>query len=107
MFIPHHSLLPVLVPPEIYQSNKNNDSPTSLSVAETMPDFGTFIRQRSNDLSAAIAKRVSSFRQSMEENLNSNSNEVENNDRNHEVEVTEYNLSGLKVFVKVKPEEES
>ncbi|PNX78181.1 hypothetical protein L195_g034157, partial [Trifolium pratense] len=105
MFIPHHSLLPVPVPPEIYQTNKNNESPTSLSVAETMPDFGTFIRQRSNDLSAAIAKRVSSFRQSMEDNLNSNEVEIENNDRSHEV--TEYNLSGLKVFVKVKPEEES
>ncbi|GAU40799.1 hypothetical protein TSUD_348960 [Trifolium subterraneum] len=102
-----HSLLPVPVPPEIYQSNKNNESPTSLSVAETMPDFGTFIRQRSTDLSAAIAKRVSSFRQSMEDNLNSNlkSNEIESNDRYQEV--TEYNLSGLKVFVKVKPEEES
>ncbi|MCI74264.1 hypothetical protein A2U01_0095528, partial [Trifolium medium] len=37
-----------------------------------MPDFGTFIRQRSNDLSTAIAKRVSLFRQSMEDNLNSN-----------------------------------
>lgn len=90
-FIHHpHSLLPTPVPPEIYQTNKNNESPTSLSVAGgTMPDFGTFIRQRSNDLSAAIAKRVSSFRQSVEE---------EN--------VTEFNLSGLRVVVKTKPGEE-
>jgi len=97
-FIHHpHSLLPTPVPPEIYQTNKNNES---FSVAGgTMPDFGTFIRQRSNDLSAAIAKRVSSFRQSVEEE-----NEMEENDWKREV--TEFNLSGLRVVVKTKPEEE-
>lgn len=101
-FIPPHSLLPTPVPPEVFQRNKNDESPPSIFVSSTMPDFGSFIRQRSSDLSTAIAKRVSSFRKSMEE---SDENDmIKNNDRNQEV--TEFNLSGLKVVVKVKPEEE-
>lgn len=98
-FIPPHSLLPMPVPPETLKTIENDESQSSFSVAGSMPAFGSFIRQRSINLSAAIAKRVSSFRQSIEEN------ETENNDRNHEV--TEFNLLGLKVVVKMKSEEES
>ncbi|CAI8603854.1 unnamed protein product [Vicia faba] len=52
---------------ETKKRNKNDESPPSNSVNSTMPDLGSFILQRSNDLSTAIAKRVSSFRKSMEE----------------------------------------
>lgn len=103
-FIPPHSLLPTPVSPENFQRNKNDESPPSNSVSSTMPDLGSFIRQRSNDLSKAIAKRVSSFRKSMEENEENEENDIKNNDRNQDV--TEFNLSGLKIVVKVKPEEE-
>ncbi|KAJ1413697.1 Winged helix-like DNA-binding domain superfamily [Sesbania bispinosa] len=92
-----HSLLPMPVPPESLKANENDDAPSSLSVAGSMPTIGSYIRQRSNHLSEAIAKRVSSFRQSMEE---------ENNGESLAKEVTEFNLSGVKVVVKQKPEEE-
>lgn len=90
-FIHPHSLLPKPVPPEILKANKNGDA----SVAGGMPSIGSFIRQQSNDLSAAIAKRVSSFRQTTEEN-----------EEKKDEEVTEFNLSGVKVVVELKPEEE-
>ncbi|XP_061347966.1 uncharacterized protein LOC133293412 [Gastrolobium bilobum] len=90
-----HSLLPMPVPPGISNSTKNDDVPTSFTA---MPTIGNFIRQRSNDLSAAIFKRVSSLRQSMEENDESL--------RQKNSEVTEYNLSGVKVVVEQKPPEE-
>ncbi|CAI8607348.1 unnamed protein product [Vicia faba] len=100
-FIPPHSLLPMPVSPEVFQRNKNDESLPSNSVNSTMPDLGSFIRQRSSDLSTAIAKRVSSFRKSMEEN---EEKDMKNNGRNQDV--TEFSLSGLKVVVKVKPEDE-
>ncbi|KAL5071600.1 hypothetical protein RYX36_022487 [Vicia faba] len=100
-FIPPHSLLPMPVSPEFFQRNKNDESPPSNSVNNTIPDLGSFIRQRSSDLSTAIAKRVSSFRKSMEENEDK---DMKNNDRNQDV--TEFNLLGIKVVVKVKPEDE-
>ncbi|CAK8560939.1 unnamed protein product [Lathyrus sativus] len=103
-FVPPHSLLPIPVPPEVFQRNKNDESPPRISVSSTMPDFGSFIRQRSSDLSTAIAKRVSSFRKSMEQSDENGENDRKNNDQNQEV--TEFNLSGHKVVVKVKPEEE-
>lgn len=92
-----HSLLPMPVPPESLKADENDDASSSLSVAGSMPTIGSYIRQRSNHLSEAIAKRVSSFRQSMEE---------ENNEESLAKEVTEFNLSGVKVVVKQKPEEE-
>ncbi|KAK7292554.1 hypothetical protein RJT34_15405 [Clitoria ternatea] len=90
-----HSLLPLPVPPEeISKPKQNDDVPSSFS---TMPTIGSFLWQRSNDLSAAIAKRVSSFRQSMEE---------DNNGDNENRDVTEFNLSGVKVVVKQKLDDE-
>ncbi|KAL5071601.1 hypothetical protein RYX36_022488 [Vicia faba] len=100
-FIPPHSLLPMPVSPKFFQRNKNDESPPSNSVNNTMPDLGSFIRQRSSNLSTAIAKRVSSFRKSMAEN---EEKDMKNNDRNPDM--TKFNLSGLKVVVKVKPEVE-
>lgn len=81
-----HSLLPMPVPPQNFQSNQNDVALLSFSV-------GSFLRQRSSDLSAAIVKRVSSLRQSMEED-------------GEKREVTEFSLSGVKVVVTAKPEEE-
>ncbi|XP_027336772.1 uncharacterized protein LOC113850424 [Abrus precatorius] len=93
-----HSLLPTPMPPQIMKPNTNGHVPSTFPVAGTMPAIGSFLRQRSSDLSAAIAKRVSSFRQSVEENDESY--------REGNREVTEFNLSGVKVEVKLKQEEE-
>ncbi|KAK7390066.1 hypothetical protein VNO78_25364 [Psophocarpus tetragonolobus] len=94
MLVHPHSLLPLPVPPQIFKANENHVVPPSFSV-------GTFLRQRSSHFSAAIVKRVSSLRQSMEENHNHDDGE---NHRNRHV--TEFNLSGVKVVVTVKPEDE-
>ncbi|BAT97834.1 hypothetical protein LR48_Vigan11g044500 [Vigna angularis] len=85
-----HSLLPMPVPPQNFQSNQNDVALPTFSV-------GSFFRQRSSDLSAAIVKRVSSLRESVEED-----NDGEGEKRG----VTEFNLSGVKVVVTAKPEEE-
>ncbi|XP_020215486.1 uncharacterized protein LOC109799332 [Cajanus cajan] len=80
---PPHSLLPLPVPPHAFQ---NDVAPPAFSV-------GTFLRQRSTHLSAAIVKRVSSLRQSLQ-------------DDHHNRQVTEFNLSGVKVVATPKPEKE-
>ncbi|RDX91372.1 hypothetical protein CR513_26663, partial [Mucuna pruriens] len=87
--VPPHSFLPVPIPPQTFKPNENDVAPPSFSV-------GSFLRQRSTDFSAAIVKRVSSLRQSMDD---------EDEDEENR-EVTEFNLSGLKVVVTLKPEEE-
>jgi len=87
-----HSLLPMPVPPQNFQSNQNDVALSTFSV-------GSFLRQRSSDLSAAIVKRVSSLRQSVEED---NDGEGDGEKRG----VTEFNLSGVKIVVTAKPEEE-
>ncbi|XP_047160300.1 uncharacterized protein LOC124830581 [Vigna umbellata] len=85
-----HSLLPMPVPPQNFQSNQNDVALPTFSV-------GSFFRQRSSDLSAAIVKRVSSLRESVEE---------DNDGEGEKQGVTEFNLSGVKVVVTAKPEEE-
>ncbi|XP_059655224.1 uncharacterized protein LOC132302407 [Cornus florida] len=60
-----------------------------------MPAIGKFIREKSNSFSAAIAKRLSSLK----ERENKDSNLLYPN-------VTEFNLSGLKVIVELKNGEE-
>ncbi|KAL2337409.1 hypothetical protein Fmac_011855 [Flemingia macrophylla] len=72
-----HSLLPVPVPPHAFVA------PPTFSV-------GTFLRQRSTRLSAAIAKRVSSLRQSA----------APDQDDRH---VTEINLPGVTVVATPNP----
>ncbi|WVZ17231.1 hypothetical protein V8G54_010213 [Vigna mungo] len=80
------------VPPQNFQSNQNDVALPTFSV-------GSFLRQRSSDLSAAIVKRVSSLRQSVEEDSNGEG-------AGEKRGVTEFNLSGVKVVVTAKPEEE-
>ncbi|KAF5737799.1 hypothetical protein HS088_TW13G00689 [Tripterygium wilfordii] len=63
-----------------------------------MPAIGKFIRERSNSISAAIAKRLSSLKDSGDFD-DSKMNSVDS-------EVTEFNISGLKVIVKLKNEDE-
>ncbi|CAL5322531.1 unnamed protein product [Camellia sinensis] len=59
-----------------------------------MPAIEKFFREKSNSLSTTIAKRILSMKENDESNLKSNSNLISN--------VTEFNLSGLKVIVKLK-----
>ncbi|CAJ1949928.1 unnamed protein product [Sphenostylis stenocarpa] len=88
MLVHPHSLLPIPVAPHDFQSNQNDVALPGFSV-------GSFFRQRSSDLSAAIVKRVSSLRQSTEEDNDGEKREV-----------TEFNLSDVKVVVTTKREEE-
>lgn len=90
-----HLLLPIPVPPEFFRATIISDAPPTFSAAATMPSIGSYLRQRSNDLSAAITKRVSSFRQ-----------EEDDEAKKKGPEVTEFSLAGVKVVVQVKPEEE-
>ncbi|KAH7570740.1 hypothetical protein JRO89_XS05G0173800 [Xanthoceras sorbifolium] len=90
-----HSHLPkpeappgLLTPPPPQRSNSLPD--------ENKPWIGNYIRERSNSFSAAIAKKLSSLKEN-------------NDDKEHVMkpeEVTQINISGLKVIVKVKSEKE-
>lgn len=68
----------------------------SLSMAESLPSIGKYIRDRSSTFSAAIIQRLSSLR---EENFI-----VKNDSLNFEV--TEFKIPGVKVIVKLKSEDE-
>ncbi|KAG5009292.1 hypothetical protein JHK87_017807 [Glycine soja] len=92
-----HSLLPMPVPPQSFKVSHND----VVSLNDSNFSVGSFLLQRSSDLSAAIVKRVSSLRLSMEEN---NDNDIDGEENR---EVTEFNLSGVKVTVTPKPEEET
>ncbi|WJX16960.1 hypothetical protein P8452_06932 [Trifolium repens] len=80
-----HSLLPKPTPPI---SNSHPQSPNTNDVVQL--NFKTFFRQRSNDLTSAITRTISSIKNSIDDN----------NDQNDDV--TEFKLSGLKVVVTVK-----
>ena len=91
-----HSMLPKPeVPPGIYSNTpstgKNDDVASNFSLVD-MPSIGNFIRRRSNDLSLAIAKRLSSIKEYSNDELSSDPNQ----------DVTEFNLSGLRVIVMLK-----
>ncbi|KAA8529947.1 hypothetical protein F0562_034449 [Nyssa sinensis] len=70
------------------QVQRSRSLPENTSV--DMPAIGKFIREKSNSFSAAIAKRLSSLK------------DRENEDSKPSSNVTEFNLSGLKVIVKFK-----
>ena len=53
-----HSLLPMPVPPQSFKVSHND----VVSLNDSNFSVGSFLRQRSSDLSAAIVKRVSSLR---------------------------------------------
>ncbi|XP_020218294.1 uncharacterized protein LOC109801595 [Cajanus cajan] len=78
-----HSLLPKPVPPTV---SSRNDAVVS-------SDFGRFLRQRGNDLSSAISRGISTLKQAIDEQ---NDGALRGGKRN---DVTEFNLSGLKVMV--------
>lgn len=93
--IPPHSQLPKPeAPPGLLNPPSMEDYyrvERSQSLTENLPAIGKYIRDRSNSLSAAIVKRISSFKESDESKSKWNN-------------VTEFNLSGLKVIVKQKDE---
>ncbi|XP_022735203.1 uncharacterized protein LOC111288544 [Durio zibethinus] len=70
----------------------------SLSLAETMPSIGKYIRDRSSSFSAAIIKRLSSLKEDNGDFI------VKNDSLNFEV--TEFKIPGVKVIVKLKSEDE-
>ncbi|KAA8532318.1 hypothetical protein F0562_032351 [Nyssa sinensis] len=71
---------------QLVQRSKSLQEKTSVD----MPSIGKFFREKSNSFSAAIAKRLSSLKERENEETKPSSN------------VTEFNLSGLKVIVKLK-----
>lgn len=103
VIIPPHSQLPKPeAPPGVTNMNSPGDCPKmdrsqSLpdnTAAVDMPAIGKFFKEKSNSLSAAITKRISSLREYNDDWEKSNLN------------VTEFNLSGLKVIVKTKENED-
>ncbi|RDX58596.1 hypothetical protein CR513_62074, partial [Mucuna pruriens] len=80
-----HSLLPKPVPPTTIRND--------VVVSST---FGKFLRQRGNDLSSAISRGISTLKHSIDDQNNEDSLKKKQND------VTEFNLSGLKVVVTEK-----
>lgn len=70
----------------------------SLSIAESMPSIGKYIRDRGSSFSAAIMNRLSSLKEG-------NGDFVLKNDSLN-FEVTEFKIPGVKVIVKLKSEEE-
>ncbi|TXG56944.1 hypothetical protein EZV62_018257 [Acer yangbiense] len=97
--IPHSQLPKPEAPPGL-----STPPPPQRSISlpdENKPWIGNYLRERSNNFSAAIAKKLSSFK--------------ENNDRDvswlsvmkPEEAVTQINISGMKVIVKMKSESEN
>ncbi|GLT47998.1 hypothetical protein SLA2020_216430 [Shorea laevis] len=76
-------------------------SQSTLSMADSFPAIGKFIRERSSSFSAAITKRLASLR---EDSTGYGEFIVKNDSVNFEV--TEFKIPGVKVIVKLKSEEE-
>ncbi|XP_009782543.1 uncharacterized protein [Nicotiana sylvestris] len=92
---PHNLLPQPEAPPGIAVIVSPRDLNRSKSMPENfdMPAIGKFFREKSNSLSSAITKRLSSMRESLDDEKVPKS----------ESPVTEFNLSGLKVIVNLKP----
>ncbi|KAF3432467.1 hypothetical protein FNV43_RR27207 [Rhamnella rubrinervis] len=101
---PHSQLPKPEAPPGLLSSAQKLDSVVVSDHHQTettmpdnftvdMPAIGKFIRERSNSLSAAIAKRLSSLKENIDDDRKSSS-------------VNEFSLSGLRVVVKLKSKEE-
>ncbi|KAL4363614.1 hypothetical protein GQ457_04G010310 [Hibiscus cannabinus] len=76
----------------------NVERTQSLSLPESMPSIGKYIRDRSSTLSAAIVKRLSSLKEDGEEFFGKNDS--------LKFEVTEIQIPGVKVTVKLKSEDD-
>ncbi|KAK9275338.1 hypothetical protein L1049_022602 [Liquidambar formosana] len=93
---PHSHLPKPEAPPGLTDSPPSGDDLNKMYRSQSLsenfsvdvPAIGKYIRERSNSFSTAIAKRFSSLKENDDWKLN----------------VTEFNLSGLKVIVKVKKE---
>nr|XP_023879059.1 uncharacterized protein LOC111991515 [Quercus suber] len=95
-----HSLLPKPEAPRgLSNPNNNNnddDDDNDMSLITGASSIGKFIRERSNEFSVAIVKRLSSLKE------NSNDDKDKDKDKDNENDVTQFDLSGLKVIVKQK-----
>lgn len=76
--------------------NRSELSPEKTTAAVDMPSIGKFIREKSNSFSAAIVRRLSSLKENDDDDLKPFA------DSDLKANVTEFNLSGLKVIVKMK-----
>lgn len=79
--------------PPIHRSLSSPEKTTAAAV--DMPSIGKFIREKSNSFSAAIARRLSSLKENDDDLKPFAEPDLKPN-------VTEFNLSGLKVIVKLK-----
>ncbi|KAG6579155.1 hypothetical protein SDJN03_23603, partial [Cucurbita argyrosperma subsp. sororia] len=100
---PHSQLPKPEAPPGLSVSSVGEPPyKRSQSLAENnsvdMSSIGKFIRERSNSLSAAILKRISSLKDEEKDDVDENGKS--------QTGVTEINLSGFKVVVKRKSDEE-
>ncbi|XP_049373315.1 uncharacterized protein LOC125838287 [Solanum verrucosum] len=93
-----HSLLPQ---PEVPAGVAITVSPGELNRSQSMPEsfdmpaIGKFFREKSNSLSSAITKRLSSMRDQFDDEKVVMKSESQ--------QVTEFDLSGMKVIVNLKP----
>ncbi|XP_030524448.1 uncharacterized protein LOC115736757 [Rhodamnia argentea] len=105
-----HSQLPKPEAPPMSGSPPRNDSAARMLsrsqsltgglAAVDMPAIGKFIRDRSNSWSSAIAKRLSSLKEIGSDDDGRGDSDFQPDG------VTEFNLSGLKVVVRLKTEEQ-
>ncbi|RAL54607.1 hypothetical protein DM860_001735 [Cuscuta australis] len=97
MIRPHSQLPRPEAPPGVSAPVSPLDLRRSKSMPESfdVPAIGKFFREKSTSLSAAITKRISSLMESPDLEKAKSDNRV-----------TEFNLSGPKVIVRLKPEEQ-
>lgn len=102
VIIPPHSQLPkpeaphgvLYSPGDLPKMDRSQSMPENITVVD-MPAIGKFFKEKSNSLSAAINKRISSMKE-----FNDDSEKID-------FKVTEFNLSGLKVIVNLKQNDEN
>nr|GMD69980.1 uncharacterized protein LOC109185933 [Ipomoea batatas] len=97
MIIPHSQLPQPEAPAGVAAPVSPRDLERSKSMPESfdVPAIGKFFREKSNSLSEAITRRISSLRESPEDEK-----------AKSDFKVTEFNLSGLKVIVNLKAKDE-
>lgn len=109
-----HSQLPKPEPPpgvNNYYYSPDYQQPTDLNRSKSMPEsyefemsaIGKFFREKSNSLSAAITKRISSIKENNSGGFGSGGYEGDEKLKS-ETCITEFDLSGLKVIVNLKAE---
>ena len=99
---PHAHLPKPEAPPGLNSSppaSPNGDASANQKFGVAMPAIGKLIRERSSNFSAAFVRRLSS--------LKDNNNYTEEDPKSNKPDVTEFNLSGLKVTVKLKTESDN